>query len=231
MSRTFPVSTDRIVTQLTTNTDLRSYSMWVYRIGDGGGGVGRMWNKGDTTAASLDCQMNNNSAGTYDYNRRFSTSNGIWTVPRPSANEWHNLIVTHDMSSVDNDPFIFLDGVPQTTTETQTPVGTRANNTSGYMIGNRAALDRIWDGYLAEFAVWSRIIGPNEIIGVANGNPAWRYQTALESYVTFRLGTITDFVLAAPTATGTAEAPDPPFKRMPSRNNLRPMIFAPGRAR
>lgn len=232
MARSFAggVSTDRVNTSLTTNSDLRTYSIWTYRIGDGGGGFGRIWHKGNVSASTLDTAFNT-TATTYDYNRRFSVSNGIWSFTRPAINEWHHIFITHDMSSDANDPTIYLDGVLQSPTETQTPSGTRADNTQGYYLGNREQSDRAWEGYLAEFTVWARILSESERIGMVNGNHAWRYPASLMSYVTLREDTLTDFVGSAATATGTTIAPDPPWHRAVGQKSLRPAIFKPGIAR
>lgn len=232
MARAFPGSgTDRILTALTANNDLRSYSIWTYRTSDGGSNLGRLWHKGGGTLL-LDVQVNNDAAnGTYAYNRRFTT-NGIWTVPRPAANEWHHYAVVHDSSLDTNDPLIYLDGVPQTVTETQTPTGTRANNSAGYCIGNRDdTQDRCWGGYLAEFAVWNRLLTAAEILALTNGNSALRNPDALVGYLPLRADSLKDFFNAAPTVTGTTEAPDPPiYKALRVRTN-RPAMFLPGTVR
>jgi concanavalin A-like lectin/glucanase superfamily protein len=232
MARQLPGSTDKITSTLTANNAQRSYSIWTYRIGDGASNLGRIWHKGGS-AAQLDTSHNNNATdNAYDYNRRFSVSNGIWRYPRPPANEWHHIAIAHDMSSDANDPSIWLDGFLQSPTEAQTPSGTVAdNNTLPYCFGNRDDDgSRGWDGRLAEIAIWNRLLTASEALGLANGNTPMRY-VGLISYLSLRHESLTDFFQAAATATGTTVAQDPPFARVKIQRSLRPNIFAPGIAR
>lgn len=230
MARHFPGSTDRIVSSLTANNDLRSYSIWTYRTGEGANNLGRIWHKG-TSGALLDTSHNNNlTDNAYDYNRRFSVSNGIWRYTRPAANEWHHLAITHDMSSDANDPIIYLDGIAVSISEVQVPSGTRADNATGYCVGNRSDDgSRGWDGHLAEFAVWNRILPAGEVYALAQGNTPQRYSEALMAYMPLWGAETKDFYVAAPTVTGTTEATDPPIYKAPVVQLYRPAMFLAGR--
>lgn len=233
MARQLPGSTDRITSALTANNSQRSYSIWVYRIGDGANNLGRIWHKG-TSGGTLDTSHNNNAAGgTYDYNRRYSVSNGIWTYPRPAVNEWHHIAIAHDLTADTNAPTIWLDAVQQSLTVAQVASGTVAdNNTQPYCWGNRNDDgSRGWNGILAEIAVWNRLITATEVLGLANGTPAFHYPAALISYSPLKLASVIDMFQSANTLTGTTEAPDPPIYRALRVNNLRPAIFKPGRPR
>ena len=202
-------NTDRAVSQLTSNNNLRSYSLWTYRIGDGGGNLGRIWHKGNT-GGGLDTSHNNNATdNAYDYNRRFSVSNGIWRYTRPSANAWHNVIVVHDMSADTNDPIIYIDGVSQSLTEAQVPSGTVANNAEGYCLGNRNdTVNRCWDGLLAEFAVWNRLLSAAEAAALATGRSPLTMAQNLVEYIDF-VRDNRSLILEPPTVTGTTVADHP----------------------
>ena len=154
-------SDDAIKTNLTAHNDTRSYAIWVYREGDGEGGGGRMWDKRDNEA-EVEFLWMWGANNVYDFKRIFSTTPGEWTIPEPSLNAWHHILVVYDSSDVANDPTIYVDGVSQTLTEESTPVGAANTNTSAYLIGNRnhptGGYNRTWDGRLCEWAVWDRLL-------------------------------------------------------------------------
>jgi hypothetical protein len=219
MARQFPggATTDYILSSLTSNNDQRSYSLWTYRTGDGGNSLGRLWQKG-TSGGALDTSHNNNPPdNAYDYNRRFSVSNGIWRYTRPSANAWHHIAILHDMSSDANDPSIYVDNVLQSLTEAQVPSGTRADNSVGYALGGRTDLGRNWEGYLAEFAVWNRILTTAEVAALSKGFSALFFPNGLVEYLPLIRDT-RSYKLAAATVSGSVTvAPEHPRLILPSR--------------
>ena len=158
-------SDDAIITNLTAHNDQRSYGLWVYREGDGEGGLGRMFDKRDNDA-EVEFFFAFGTNNTYNFKRVFSTTAGEWSIPEPSLNAGHRLLITYDSSDVANDPTIDVDGVSQTVTVVATPVGTANTNTSAYLLGNRnhptSGFNRSWDGGLGEWAVWNRILISNE---------------------------------------------------------------------
>ena len=58
------------------------------------------------------------------------------------------MAVTYDSSSTANDPTIYINGVAQPLTEVDTPIGTLVDNSDAYIIGNRTAQDRTFDGLI-----------------------------------------------------------------------------------
>lgn len=216
MARSFPggAGTDRIIAALTSNNSVRSYSIWTNRNGDGGGNLGRIWHKGNT-GAGLDTSFNNNSTdNAYDYNRRFSVSNGIWRFTRPGTGAWHHIFLSHDTTSDANDPIIRLDGVLQSLTEAQVPSGTVANNAEGYCLGNRNdTQNRCWDGLQAEFAVWNRILTDAEAAALAGGCSPLVFPQNLVEYLPLVRDAISR-ILAPPSVTGTTVADHPRIFRL-----------------
>lgn len=189
---------DELVTTLTTHVDNRSYSAWVYREGDGGVGVGRVWEKTDATDDSF---FNASALNAYIYRRDFDSSNGEWYFTRPSINEWHQIGVTYNDTSTSNDPVMYLDGVAQSITEYSTPSGTPIDNASGYSIGNRiGALDVSWDGYIAEVAFWDRILTAGEMAALGKGASPLFFPNDLVLYYPL----IRDFTLDLVGSPGTA---------------------------
>ncbi|KKM67609.1 hypothetical protein LCGC14_1469450, partial [marine sediment metagenome] len=68
-------SDDAIKTNLTAHNDQRSYGLWVYREGDGDGGLGRMFDKRDNQA-EVEFFFAFGSNNTYNFKRVFSTTAG-----------------------------------------------------------------------------------------------------------------------------------------------------------
>ena len=183
MARTFDSSSDKITTALSASSTQRSIGIWAYRTGDGGGGFGRMCDRAlSTDNELLWCDGPSNK---YEYQIRWSGAQARWTIPKPSDNAWHHVLVTYDGSSTANDPKIYLNGALQTVTRLVAPSGTIATASGNYIIGNRdSTANRGWDGYLAEFAVWDRILSSTEAaaIGTAKKSALW-YPDKLACYL------------------------------------------------
>lgn len=156
---------DRIETKYTPHANQRSYCMWTYRSGGGGGSLGRIFDKrqGGTQVEAIYTDFVNNK---YDYERDWSTTNGIWTVPMPSASAWHHFAVVYDQTATGNNPVIYIDGISQTVTRSSTPAGAVLTNTDAYVIGNRGTggtANRAWQGSLAHFCIHDVLLSPGEI--------------------------------------------------------------------
>lgn len=206
MARQFGgAGSDIIQSALTNEPSQASYFIWVYRIGNGGGAGGRMFNKGDAIGGNSSINFNNNNTdNTYDFGHQFSVTNGTWRVARPSTNEWHNFLITYNNSSASNNPIIYQDGSPVSVTTATAPVGSVfLTETQKYSIGNRG-LDstRNWDGYLAEFAVWNRILTSAEASALGKGFSPLFFSNGLVEYMPL-IRDIKSLRQAAPTSSGT----------------------------
>ncbi len=164
---------DKLTTSFSAHSTRRTYSLWAYRRGDGGGGFGRMFDK--RTAGPEVETLHNRSASTangdtYMYSRAFSGTSGFWTIPRPSANAWHHLCVVYE-AAAGNDPAIYVDGIQQSVTRTSSATsGSPSTNADPYVIGNRGNDDaRSWNGRLAEFAIWDELLSAGECSALARG--------------------------------------------------------------
>ncbi|HEX9504004.1 MAG TPA: DUF2341 domain-containing protein, partial [Patescibacteria group bacterium] len=147
------LSTDKITTGYTAHNLTRTYEAWTYQTGNGGGLGGRVFDK-RTTSPQVELIYQDNGTNTLQYNRDWSTTQGAWSIPRPSLNAWHHVVVTYDGNSLSNNPVIYLDGVSQTITTITAPVGTLSTNTDPYVIGNRGNDNaRNWLGNLDEFRI------------------------------------------------------------------------------
>lgn len=212
MARTFGgVSTDRIAYgSYAAIDDLNtlSISIWTYRTGNGGGGAGRMVARenGSTFSFAL-----NNTTTTYNFTaRRWATTDGIWTIGRPSASTWAQIGVSYDYGSTTNDPEMYTNGTPVTETETATPAGTPLDSDAGIdtSIGNESAGTRNWAGRLAECGIWSVILDALEFAALGKGlcpllirpeslvfySPVWGSASPEPNYMDAASGTLTGTV-------------------------------------
>lgn len=161
MAIDFNATTTKITTSYTTHNTQRTYSIWAIREGEGEGNLGRYFEK-RVAGAQVELLFNQSSADV-----AFARSTGgIWTCARPTANVWHNIIITYDYGTLSNDPIPYIDGVAQSLTSSTDPSAI-ADNTDAYVIGNRGSDDaRTWDGGLCEFAIWNRILTAAEAASI-----------------------------------------------------------------
>jgi hypothetical protein len=161
-------STDAVTTVYAANHTTISFLIHAYRTGAGGGNLGRLFNKGANTP-----QFYHDSANSrYVLDIAWSGGTGSWSIPENAATAWAVFLITYDGSSASNDPVIYINGVSQTVTELAAPSGTISTTAENYVIGNRSDGIRVWNGRLAEFAIWSRVLTAVEIANLSQGTRA-----------------------------------------------------------
>ncbi len=144
----------------------RTYSIWIYINGLGGGSLGRIFDAGPGTEI---CFIGGLAPGGFiNYQRLWSGGAGNWLIATPSSGAWHHLCITYDGSSTTNDPLIYMDGT-QGYVDSATPSGTINTTSAPYYLGNRSSGSRVWDGMLAEFAIWDAILTQAEVTALAKG--------------------------------------------------------------
>lgn len=99
----------------------------------------------------------------------WSTTQGAWSMAKPSTGSWHLITVTYDGSSTSNDPIMYVDGVSQSITERLTPAGTIQLPTGTSWFGTENATGQYFDGKLAEFAIWNRVLTASEVASLSKG--------------------------------------------------------------
>ena len=157
--------TTDLITTLTAVTLGTQYSLaiWANENGAGGGNLGRMIDR----AAS----PNWNRTG-IDYrftDQQWSVELGaIWSIATPSAG-WHRFVITTDNTAAGNVPIIYMDGTTPAVTTVTASSGVYTPLTTAFLLGNSVALNRNWDGLLAEFGAWNRILTPDEALALSNG--------------------------------------------------------------
>lgn len=222
-------TSDAITTALSAHATQRSYCIWVYRSGDGGGSLGRMFEK--RTAGAQVEQLYNNTTN-YGFARAWSGDSTVeWRWPRPAANVWSRIAFSYDAGSTGNVPVVYQDGALQTLTPLGTPSGSVSTNSDVYVIGNRTNDSaRCWSGMLAEFAIWDTILTAAQLQDLSSG--AVRPQLLPTSRVLYvpMIGPNEDLHNSPPTITGT-KVQTHPFSRLSGVNLIRPRPFAPGLVR
>lgn len=122
-------------------------------------------NSGSTTLDDLICP----SGGTVILNAKFTVTSGQWSCPSPATGAWHHVAVTYDNSLAANAPVMYVDGVSQTVTTAIPAVGAYSSFADLWRVGNRGNHDRSFKDFLAEAAMWNRILTADEIAALAKG--------------------------------------------------------------
>jgi len=155
-------------------------SAWINADTWGENGYGRIADKATTTfggAGNGDgwaFQVGPN--GKLIFEHGFSVAAGGWRTNDGvlSLNTWHHVAIVYDSSGAGNDPQFYVDGVLQTTNETDTPVGTfRSDAAVDLIVGNHAQVtSRTFDGRIDEFRVSTNAATADELaanVAATNG--------------------------------------------------------------
>jgi hypothetical protein len=86
------------------------------------------------------------------------TDFGTWTDA-----VWHHVAVVYDGSSLANEPQIYINGTNQNLTKISEGSGGQISNTGMGYIGNRASLDRSFDGRIDDVRIYNRPLTESEI--------------------------------------------------------------------
>src|SRR6187455_1084490 len=106
-------TTDRVNPAFTGDFTDTSFFIWTYNVGHGGGSRGRAVGLDDNaTKFFLLFDNENNSAGTYAFNRSWSVNDGSWRFAAPAQNTWSAIGASYNNSGAapGNDPTIYVDG-------------------------------------------------------------------------------------------------------------------------
>lgn len=223
-------TTDLISTTYSTDHTLQTWAAWIWITGAGGGNFARLVrNTVEDRILWMDWV-----AGEFWWTVGFTTFGGQWSTPIPSTGAWHHFAWTYDAGSTANDPLMYIDGSSVTVTEEQAPSGTLLTTGNQFDIGNRRSDSlRNWNGSLAEFAHWSRILSAEEIAALAKGFAPSIFPRGLALYCPLdgRTSPERDFGMGgghAGTVTGTAYQAHPKIIT-PGRESiiLRTPVVAP----
>ena len=146
---------------------------------------------------------------TYEFAGQRWTNLGEWTIAEPTANVWHNFLITYDYGSTANDPLMYLGGVSKTVTETSVPSSTLLSDTGAIVVGNRPSANRVWGGRVCEVAIWNRILNASEAAGIGKGFSPLFYPNGLVFYTDLVRDVPNRLASTTITTTGTAVVDHP----------------------
>ena len=163
----FDGSNDYVNTNYNESLSTLTFSAWIRLNSFGEGNLGRIVDKRQSAAQVLLFYVDGRTATDNQlvFDRNFDITSGSWTTPTDSilANRWYHVAATYNDTSITNDPVIYINGVAQSLGEVS-PDGTAQTNTDNYLIGNRGAIDRTFDGSIDEFRIYNRILTAAEVL-------------------------------------------------------------------
>jgi hypothetical protein len=178
-------NTDMVLTTLTTAVPTQiSLNVWSY-LRAGATGAHVILFQGQSGAVAPYMQSYYDIANsTCVFIRYWTSGAGIWNIPIPSSGVWHSIGITYDGSLTSNKPSIYVDGVAQTVTVQNGPLGAVSTINFNFVMGNQNATTASHDGYLADVGYWSSVIlTAAEISALAKGaRPNTIRPTALKGY-------------------------------------------------
>jgi len=140
-----------------SNLNQFTWETWFYANGLGGNNIGRILDKG---AKNWHIE-----AGRFTVNISHVILTGQWKSPVASIAlaGWYHVVVTMtDVDNVASNPTFYINGVSVVVTETATPNGALIADTTLYL-GNRAAANRGFDGYIPKFRYYNYALTPAQI--------------------------------------------------------------------
>lgn len=169
MSRNFDGVDDYINTNLSTHYPTTSFFIWVKPAGWGEGNFGRIFDKRQSGSQVYLFYLDNDVTGessTMALGRAFSSASGTnWTCLSNtiSLNTWQYIGFTYDDSNTGNEPIFYKNAISVSYVEDVAPAGTASTNTDNYIIGNRGAQDRTFNGLMAYAELHNVILSIGEI--------------------------------------------------------------------
>lgn len=162
-----------------------SFSVHLQRQSGGEGNYGRIFQIETGAAGQQKVWGNDNGDvgwGMFFQDNRVTTD-GIWSHAYPTNDVWTQYVLTYDNTSTSNDPIVYKDGTSVTVTERATPNGAEVTGDSVLIVGNRSNTQRTWDGYLAEFGIWNRILSAGEAAALGKGYSPLFFPRGLVMYI------------------------------------------------
>src|ERR1043166_3499961 len=115
-----------------------SISVWIWRNGTGGSGLGQIFNIGDAAATNY-MSFYNNSTSNLHFNRAWSGSSGgeaSWSIALPGDSAWVHYLISYNGNSTGNSPIINKNGASVGVTTVTAPSGSISTITRVPTIGN-----------------------------------------------------------------------------------------------
>ena len=165
MARDFDGTDDKTVHTLVAEQyglTTYSYAGWFYF--DSNSQYRRLFQKGNAYP-NLDHDVEfDDGYGMIFIDRNWGTTDGAWSITKPSTGAWTHICITYDAGATTNDPTMYVNGVSQTVTERSTPAGTfTAGTQTNFYLGTDSGAGQYHDGKIAEFAMWNRVLTSAEV--------------------------------------------------------------------
>jgi hypothetical protein len=113
---------------------------------------------------------------TMEFIHFFNTQEGEWTCPTDAVllNKINHILIVYNNSSVSNNPIIYINGVSQTVTRDQAPIGTFTTDASDELTIGAKADDSVdcFDGFIDEVSVWGKELTAAEAQEIFNAGMA-----------------------------------------------------------
>lgn len=134
---------------------------WLYANGQGENSFGEIIGFDETNNAYR--FTHTNAANKLQFFQTWTTTNGRWDFPA-SDSQWNAVAVSYDWGSASNVPVARVNFASATVTPVTSPAGTPViHPNTGYVIGNRAAQDRTWDGRIQHLQFFNVILTADEM--------------------------------------------------------------------
>lgn len=145
-------ATDRTTTSAVDHTAVRSVLFFANRRGNGGGNLGRVFERAGSPSPQ-DVFFNANSGARLEHQRDFAGGRATLNLPALGVSEtvWTRIAYVEDHSGGYALPSIYIDGAADTVSQAAWSTGAPETDASAYYIGNRGDFNRHWDGGLGEF--------------------------------------------------------------------------------
>ncbi len=149
-----------------------TFSGWILPNGDGAGGYGRIFDKGNNY---LYLQSESGSTIRMVFASLNATTN---TVSRTTNydikyGQWQHVAVTYNSTTPATQPILYINGVATDVTETTEGDGTRTSDAGGtFHLGNNSSGTRTFEGSITEASLWEEILTATEILELYNDGKA-----------------------------------------------------------
>ncbi len=175
MARAFDGSGDYIIfTKSPAATDLSALT-YSFNLTRNSGGANRnpFWSGGSFADNYHSFLQYDNGLSKLAFVANWTGAEARWSIPNTADDAaWHNHIISYDFGATTNDPVWYIDGISQTVTEVVTPSGSASFAADDGTLTLGAYDDgsaEYWDGKMAEFAIWNRILSSDEATFIGNG--------------------------------------------------------------
>lgn len=163
MARNFDEVNDylEVVAHSTVNS-LSTYSIgwWMTRESGGEGGYGRIAQKGQDSGGTRRWRIENDNESSgwgLLFVVEYSGGQDAWSISYPDT-AWHQYLITHDNSTVGTDPVWYKDGSSVGMIKRLSGSGSIVADNTELNIGSATDRGKTWDGSIAHFAIWNRIL-------------------------------------------------------------------------